>query len=98
MLSQSRTRTAKRPDLDFGKSRKGAAMEIHEMIKAKRLEKELTQMEVAAMLGTTRAMIWKYESGRHSMTAEVLQRYCKGLNISADEILGITPATKSEQK
>ena len=69
-------------------------MEINEMLKAKRLEKGLTQMEVASMLNTTQAMIWKYEAGKHSMTAEVLQRYCKELNVSADEILGLSSISK----
>lgn len=49
----------------------------------------MTQAELAAMLGTTRQQVGKYETGRQEMTAGKLAALCRALGVSADYLLGL---------
>lgn len=60
-------------------------------IKLKRLrdEKELTQEELGALLGLTRATISSYERCALYPSVEVLIRICRFFNVTADYMLGL---------
>ena len=64
-------------------------MEIHERIKATRIDKDIKQDEIAKALKTTRQQIYKYESGIQEMSATRLKQLCEYYNVSADYILGL---------
>ena len=64
-------------------------MKYYERIKAAREDRDITQQEIAKVLHTTQAQIWKYETGKQEMTAERLKTLCQYLNVSADYILGL---------
>lgn len=64
-------------------------MELHERLRQLREDKDLSQAELAAMLGTTRQQIGKYETGRQDMTAAKLAALCRALGVSADYLLGL---------
>lgn len=64
-------------------------MKIHERIKATRIDKDITQEEIAAELKTTRQQIYKYEAGTQEMTIGKLKTLCLYYHVSADYILGL---------
>lgn len=64
-------------------------MQYYERLKQTREDLDLTQREVADMMDTTQAQIWKYESGAQRMTAEKLRQLCIIYHVSADYILGL---------
>ena len=64
-------------------------MELHERLRQLREDKDLSQADLAAMLGTTRQQIGKYETGRQDMTAAKLAALCRTLGVSADYLLGL---------
>ena len=64
-------------------------MELHERLRQLREDKDLSQADLAAMLGTTRQQIGKYETGRQDMTAAKLAALCRALGVSADYLLGL---------
>lgn len=64
-------------------------MQIHERIKATRIDKDLTQDQVAKTLQTTRQQIYKYENGINDMTLSKLKDLCILYGVSADYLLGL---------
>ena len=64
-------------------------MEIHEIIRQLREDADLTQMQVAEKIGTTRQYYNKYENGLHSISTQVLKKLCELYHVSADYILGL---------
>lgn len=64
-------------------------MELHERLRQLREDRDMTQAELAAMLGTTRQQVGKYETGRQEMTAGKLAALCRALGVSADYLLGL---------
>ena len=64
-------------------------MELHERLRQLREDRDMTQAELAAMLGTTRKQVGKYETGRQEMTAGKLAALCRALGVSADYLLGL---------
>lgn len=64
-------------------------MELHERLRQLREDRDMTQAELAAMLGTTRQQVGKYETGRQEMTAGKLAALCLALGVSADYLLGL---------
>ncbi len=54
-----------------------------------RKQKGLTQEQLASDLGITQTLISKYETGRLQISAEMIVRFAKALNVSSDTILGI---------
>lgn len=69
-------------------------MQYNKKLKEERIKKGMTQEEIADKLKTSQVMIWRYESGKVDMTVKVFKDYCKILECSSDEILGL----KKEEK
>lgn len=59
-------------------------------LKECRLECGLTQLQVAQSLGVTLPAISQYEKGIREPSLELLVKYCKLLNVSADYLLGLS--------
>ena len=58
-------------------------------LKHLRIEKELTQKELASLLGLTRATVSSYERGALYPSVEVLIHICRFFRVSADYMLGL---------
>ncbi len=59
------------------------------IIKAERTSKNLTQNEVATLLGVTQDSISLWENGRRIPDTQYLKELCKIFDISADYLLGL---------
>lgn len=59
-----------------------------------RKERGYTQVELAAKTGLTQALVTDYERGRLRMHAEMVVRFAQCLDVSTDELLGVTEAAK----
>lgn len=55
-----------------------------------RLEKELTQKQVAEAIGLTRNAIVNYESGIREPSIETIILLCKYFDVSADYLIGLS--------
>lgn len=64
-------------------------MELHERLRQVREDRDLSQSDLAAILGTTKQQISKYERGTQDMTASRLMAACEALGVSADYLLGL---------
>ena len=64
-------------------------MQIHERLKAARIDKAIKQEDAAKALNTIRQQIYRYESGTNDITATKLRDLCLYYNVSADYILGL---------
>lgn len=64
-------------------------MELHERLKQAREDRDMSQADVAAALGTTKQQISKYETGTQEMTASRLAAVCRILGVSSDYLLGL---------
>ena len=69
-----------------------------EKLRGLREDNDLTQSEVAAVLGTSQTMYARYERGANEMPIHHLVTLCKYYNISADYQLDTTPDPKRKQK
>ena len=58
-------------------------------IKELRLEKNLTQKQLAEILNTTQRTISKYESESLDLNTDMIIKICKYFQVSADFILGL---------
>ena len=56
-----------------------------------RTQKGFSQRELAEQLGVSRDLVGYYERRCNNPTAEVLQRLCKILEVSTDELVGNKP-------
>lgn len=54
---------------------------IGEVIKARREELQLSQRELAEMLGTNAQNVGNYELGNRGMSVQTLCKYCKALKL-----------------
>ena len=63
-----------------------------------REDNDLTQTQVAEILGTSQTMYARYEQGANEMPIRHLVTLCKFYNVSADYLLGTTPDLKKIQK
>ena len=59
-------------------------------MKELRLEKGLTQAQLAECLGTTQKCLSFYELEKVDLSTEMIIRICKFFNVSADYLLGIS--------
>lgn len=55
-----------------------------------REDNDLTQTEIADLLGTSQTMYARYERGANEIPVRHIIKLCKFYNVSADYILGIT--------
>jgi len=55
-----------------------------------RKQKGLTQGQLASLIGITQTLISNYETGRVRLNANMIIRLSQSLEVSADEILGIS--------
>lgn len=65
-------------------------MKYQQRIKDLRADKDLTQSDIAKLLGTTQQYYGQYEIGKRPLTIEHLIKLCKFYNVSADYLLGFT--------
>ena len=63
-----------------------------------RKEQGYTQVEVAQRIGIIQALVSDYERDKLRLNAEMLARFARALNVSADEILGLNGAQRAAVK
>ena len=68
-----------------------------ERIRALREDNDLTQAQVAAVLGTSQTMYARYERGANELPIHHLISLCRYYNVSADYILGTAPDCRRKQ-
>ncbi len=66
---------------------------IGEKLKELRLEKKLTQMQLAEKMNCSQKNISAYELDQIELSASVIIRYCRIFQVSADYILGLEDET-----
>lgn len=69
-----------------------------EKLKGLREDNDLTQTQIAEVLGTSQTMYARYERGANEMPIRHLVTLCKFYNVSADYLLGTAPDPKRRQK
>ena len=69
-----------------------------EKLRGLREDNDLTQSQVAAVLGTSQTMYARYERGANEMPLRHFVALCKFYNVSADHLLGTAPDPKRKQK
>lgn len=69
-----------------------------EKLRGLREDNDLTQTQIAEILGTSQTMYARYERGANEMPIHHLVTLCKFYNISADYLLDTTPDPKRKQK
>lgn len=62
---------------------------LHEKLKQAREDRDMSQADLAAALGTTKQQVSKYETGAQEMAASRLAAVCRILGVSADYLLGL---------
>lgn len=67
---------------------------LGEKLKELRLERKMTQEQLASRLGLVKGSISAYEQGTKYPSLEVLANLCRTLNVSADYLLGLSDDTK----
>ena len=65
-------------------------MYFYQRIRDLREDNDLTQEDVAKILGTSRSYYGRYERGLHPMTADQIKILAQYYNVSSDYILGLT--------
>lgn len=60
-----------------------------ERMRGLREDRDMTQADVAKLIGTTKNQIGKYERSEQEMTVSVLIKICKLFNISANYLLDL---------
>ena len=69
-----------------------------EKLRGLREDNDLTQAQVAAVLGTSQTMYARYERGANEMPIRHLITLCRLYNISADYLLDTAPNNKKPQR
>ena len=67
-----------------------------ERLRALREDNDLTQKQIADILGTSQTMYARYERGANELPIRHLKTLCLFYNISSDYILGIERASSSK--
>ena len=63
-------------------------MELHEIIRQRRTELDMSQAELAAKVGVDKRQIRRYESGETQPTLPIAKAIAQALGISLDELAG----------
>lgn len=69
-----------------------------EKIRGLREDRDLTQENIAQVLGTSQTMYARYERGANEMPLRHLITLCKYYNVSADYLLDTTPIPQQKKK
>lgn len=69
-----------------------------EKLRGLREDNDLTQAQVAQVLGTSQTMYARYERGANEMPLRHLVTLCKFYNVSADYLLDTAPNKLHKQK
>lgn len=69
-----------------------------EKLRGLREDNDLTQAQVAEILGTSQTMYARYERGANEMPIHHLVTLCRFYNVSADYLLDTTPTGLRRQK
>ena len=69
-----------------------------EKLRGLREDNDLTQQQIADVLGTSQTMYARYERGANEMPIRHLVTLCKFYNVSADYFLDTEPDTKRREK
>ena len=62
---------------------------MREKLKQLRVEKNLTQEQVAKVIGVTKSCYSNYEQGLREPSLEIFIKLCKFFDVSADYLLGL---------
>ena len=68
-----------------------------EKLRGMREDRDLTQAQIAEVLGTSQTMYARYERGANEMPIRHLVTLCKFYNVSADYFLGTEPKQRKKQ-
>ena len=71
---------------------------LMEKIRGLREDNDLTQAQIAEILGTSQTMYARYERGANEMPIHHLVTLCRFYNVSADYLLGTKPDPNRRQK
>lgn len=63
---------------------------MHERLKELRIERGLKLKEVAEYMNVTIRAISRYEDGTREPSVDMIVKFCKLYNVSADYLLGLT--------
>ena len=69
-----------------------------EKLRGLREDNDLTQTQLAQVLGTSQTMYARYERGANEMPMRHIITICKFYNVSADYLLDTTPSKLHKQK
>ena len=69
-----------------------------EKLRGLREDNDLTQTQVAAILGTSQTMYARYERGANELPIRHLVVLCKLYNVSADYLLGTQPDKRKPER
>lgn len=58
-------------------------------LKEIRLERGMSQVDLAQMIHTTNDSIYSWEKGRSQPSIEMIRKLCESLSVSADYLLGL---------
>jgi len=69
-----------------------------EKLRGLREDNDLTQQQIAEVLGTSQTMYARYERGANELPVRHLIALCRFYNVSADYLLDTTPDRRRPQK
>ena len=73
-------------------------VDYQDMIRNLREDSDLTQQDVAEILGTSQTMYARYERGANEMPIRHLLKLCEYYHVSADYILGLSSSSGGADK
>ena len=73
-------------------------MDYCKIMRDLREDADLTQQQVADILGTSQTMYARYERGANELPIHHLITLCNLYRVSADYLLGLTPKSKKEYR
>ena len=72
-------------------------MSFHETLRKIRLEKQLSQTELAELLSIDRSVISKWENGTRSPTIDQAKQIADALGIRVSELIGEIPSVQPDK-
>jgi len=72
--------------------------EFTDLLRGIREDNDLTQSQIAEILGTSQTMYARYERGANELPLRHLVALCKFYNVSADYFLGTKPDPKLDTR